>query len=411
MSQNFCTACGAALTPGAAFCSACGTPVAGAASPPPAPEPAPPAPAPAEEPPLPPVEPAPAEPAPPPPPPPPPVYGAPPPAEPPAYVPPPAAPAHTAPAAPEPAHSPPAPAHAAAASPPSAPAPAAGAVGTGTAIDPGQEQAVRAFVGPNADYYLGKWRSIAATGKPNSWNWAAFLLNAFWLAYRRMLAPALGVVAAILVLELVGLFAPALFTLTSGLMLAVCAWIGWRGNAMYRAQTDRSLAQARATMPDPQAQASWLQSQGGVSMGSAIGLAVAVGVVWFLLIAVLVNEMGLGRARHGSYGSSSGTSSSPSYAPTGTDASGDSGLISEAYLQGAQWAPNCVGAGAFVTLNANHMFTSSVGTGSWTLVGNSLSLSYSDGQSEIMILHRVSQDQFTFTEANRTGTFNRCWPR
>lgn len=47
---------------------------------------------------------------------------------------------------------------------------------------------LRAFVGPNADYYLQGW----AAAKPAielqrlRWNWPAFFLNIVWLLYRRM---------------------------------------------------------------------------------------------------------------------------------------------------------------------------------------------------------------------------------
>ena len=50
------------------------------------------------------------------------------------------------------------------------------------------EEDVRAFVGPNADYYLQAWAAV----DPNvglqalRWNWPAFFLNVFWLLYRRM---------------------------------------------------------------------------------------------------------------------------------------------------------------------------------------------------------------------------------
>ena len=45
------------------------------------------------------------------------------------------------------------------------------------------EEDVRAFVGPNADYYLQAWAAV----DPNvglqalRWNWPAFFLNVFWL--------------------------------------------------------------------------------------------------------------------------------------------------------------------------------------------------------------------------------------
>jgi len=148
---------------------------------------------------------------------------------------------------------------------------------------------LRAFVAQNADYYLGKWRQISASGKPNSWNWAAFFLNAFWLAYRKMWTPALAAAGAILLVQLAGLFVRELQSLSSGLVLGVCAWVGWRGNSLYRAHADQTVAQVSAMNPDRHGQIAWLQGQGGVALPAALGLAAGVMVVWYLLIFVIAN--------------------------------------------------------------------------------------------------------------------------
>lgn len=248
MSQAFCTNCGSALAPGAAFCTACGQQVGAQAAPPP-PQPAPAAPSPA-------------------------AY-APPPA--PAFTPPPA-PAQPQTYAAPPAYPPP-------------PAPGYAQPGAHAAQpDSPHESLQRAYIGQSADYYIGKWREMAATGKPNNWNWAAFWLSAFWLAYRKMWMQAIGAAGAITVLNVAGAMSPDMRSLTSGLIIGVCAFIGWRGNGLYRAQVDQAVGQAGMMNPDPQAQGGWLQQQGGVSLPAAIGLAVAVGLVG----AVLTN-MATGR--------------------------------------------------------------------------------------------------------------------
>lgn len=50
------------------------------------------------------------------------------------------------------------------------------------------EEDVRAFVGPNADYYLQAWSAVDPNGGLQAlrWNWPAFFLNVLWLLYRRM---------------------------------------------------------------------------------------------------------------------------------------------------------------------------------------------------------------------------------
>ena len=401
MSQTFCTNCGSALAPGAAFCGNCGTRVeAGAPAPaePAAPE-APPAMAA--------PEPAPEAVAPPPPPPPAPEpVVAPPPPAPEAYVPPPPPPpAYEAPPA-QPAYAAP---PAAPAYPPAAPSPQpqapSAAFAAGGPIDAEHEELQRAFVGPNADFYLAKWRQIAATGKPNSWNWAAFLLNAFWLAYRKMWNQALMALGAIFVLQLAGLFVPGLYALTSGLVLGVCGYIGWRGNGLYHDTAERAIAQSATMGQDRAARMAWLKTQGEVSMGPAIGMAVVFALIWYMLMFVIAREMGLGRSRS-SYGSAYGATSTTSDLSGG---SGGSTIITDEFLQGSQWAVNCNGSGAYIRLNPDHSFTSSVGSGRWSQLIGVLSLNYTDGQpQEVMTLHKNGPNQISFTEGNRAGTLNRC---
>lgn len=53
-------------------------------------------------------------------------------------------------------------------------------------MDLTQDQ-VRAFVGPNPDYYLERWHRVQPEGsRALGWNWPAFFLTISWLLYRRM---------------------------------------------------------------------------------------------------------------------------------------------------------------------------------------------------------------------------------
>jgi hypothetical protein len=47
---------------------------------------------------------------------------------------------------------------------------------------------VRAFAGPNADYYVERWHRVQpeAGSRTLGWNWPAFFLTISWLLYRRM---------------------------------------------------------------------------------------------------------------------------------------------------------------------------------------------------------------------------------
>jgi hypothetical protein len=49
------------------------------------------------------------------------------------------------------------------------------------------EEEVRAFVGPNARYYLNRWKSaLEGTGGPRGFHWPAFLIAGLWLPYRKL---------------------------------------------------------------------------------------------------------------------------------------------------------------------------------------------------------------------------------
>jgi hypothetical protein len=72
-----------------------------------------------------------------------------------------------------------------------------------------EDQAFRALVGANADYYLAVHRRMRETGNRLVWNWAAFAFSVAWLAWRGMWG------AAIVLCCLLGAF----FMAYSGLYL------------------------------------------------------------------------------------------------------------------------------------------------------------------------------------------------
>src|SRR6476660_7165703 len=48
------------------------------------------------------------------------------------------------------------------------------------------ETEMRGFVGPNADYYLTRWKPMLEGQDWSGFNWAACLISGFWLPYRKM---------------------------------------------------------------------------------------------------------------------------------------------------------------------------------------------------------------------------------
>src|SRR3954468_12717040 len=107
-----------------------------------------------------------------------------------------------------------------------------------------QAERLAAAIGPNASWYIERWRRMEASGTRLSWNWPAFLPHLFWLAYRKMWIPlAVGVVLFLLTSVVAGQ-APALVAQAWLFLLALAALSGAIGNALYRRQAMRLAARA-----------------------------------------------------------------------------------------------------------------------------------------------------------------------
>jgi hypothetical protein len=151
---------------------------------------------------------------------------------------------------------------------------------------PEEEEKWRAAVGTNAEYYLARWRKMAESNSTISWNWAACLANLFWFAWRKMWLPMGLVIAAGLVLGVVGAAAPSLGMVTFLLNIAITFVTGAFGNHLYRQQTARLVA---ATQPlGPAAQLEALRTRGGTSTPALIVSLVVVGLVALLLVLAAI---------------------------------------------------------------------------------------------------------------------------
>jgi hypothetical protein len=267
------------------------------------------------------------------------------------------------------------------------PVPAAPAVATPTpSAGRPEEQLMRAFVGPNADFYLGKWRTMEAQAKPYSWNWAAFLLSIYWMAYRKMFQPALIAAGAVLLLVIVGMLMPAIAALTNILVLVVAGGVGWRGNTLYRDHVRRSLTGIEAANHDPQARFASAQAQGGVSMPAALGLlavwlVVVGGLSYFQVVraqAALATANAfspLGGTAATAPGAGTATTSptayppaaaGSAYAPAGTTPAAAEWVIGQ---WGPVSSPPCT---SWMRLSADHTLSDNAGaTGTWSLTPGS----------------------------------------
>ncbi len=171
----------------------------------------------------------------------------------------------------------------------------AGGAATAEAYHDGALVELQAYVGRKADYYLRKWapRLESADGE-TGFNWAAFFLTAFWMAYRKMyLYSFLCIVASAIlpflvqVLFIYGFRAPSTppsVTLIVNIMFSLVC--GAFGNAMYLAHARRQIATLRARGLEGEQLLCALARRGGTSWLGAFSW--ILGPLMLLLLAGLL---------------------------------------------------------------------------------------------------------------------------
>ncbi len=150
---------------------------------------------------------------------------------------------------------------------------------------------LRAFVGPNADYYLPGWWA-----KKWKWNWAAFFFGGWWIAYRKMYKAFViffGIILTETSIELV--FFPNLAELIGRATYVVYAIVcGAFGNTWYYRKAKAVIADAHSHGGHPQ----WdpaggpdvygeLRKRGGTSVLIAIVALALAFVIAFATLMVL----------------------------------------------------------------------------------------------------------------------------
>ena len=159
------------------------------------------------------------------------------------------------------------------------------------------EQEVRVVVGKRADYYLAKWGPRLAGGEVDGgtagFNWAAFLLTAFWLPYRKMRRAAtifFGVTLLATLVEGVLVWLGGV-ELPDGLSFGITAAIGfvcgmW-GNRWYLGHVRRIVAEVRA-LALPEEEHLWmLERRGGTSVAMAIAFFAVAALVFAFALYLL----------------------------------------------------------------------------------------------------------------------------
>ncbi len=143
-------------------------------------------------------------------------------------------------------------------------------------LDEFSEDVIRAFVGKNSDYYLNKWRLMAATGSKTSWNWAAFSFVTLWMAYRKMYLYAF-ITMVISVLN----FIPII-----GFIFSLIIWfgVGIFGNYLYGKFTYEKLTALKLAYGDGEALKQAAILNGGTSVLS---------VFLFILLGFFIGFMAI----------------------------------------------------------------------------------------------------------------------
>ncbi len=141
------------------------------------------------------------------------------------------------------------------------------------------EETIRLFVQKNADYYIAKWKIMAASGSKISWNWSAFFFTSLWFGYRKMFLYAfLYLLLNVLsVVPLYGFF----------LWLALWVGVGMFGNYLYAKKTYEKLFVLRQAYPEEQDFKSTVAKEGGTSIfGIIVVIVIAIAIYVSLIIFV-----------------------------------------------------------------------------------------------------------------------------
>ncbi len=152
-----------------------------------------------------------------------------------------------------------------------------GTFGQGTYIDSITADELRAFVGPNAEYYMQKFAHFNKTGSEKfclTWNWSTFGFTFIWMLYRKMYVPAV-----------ITFF---LFCIP-GLNILLHLVVGVVGNYMYYKHVQRNIREIRAMHP-PQSCCPMLEKTGGVNRW-VITVGIVVSVILGILCAIFFSAI------------------------------------------------------------------------------------------------------------------------
>lgn len=132
------------------------------------------------------------------------------------------------------------------------------------------ERSVATFVGKNQSYYLLKWKTMRATRSKVSWNWSSFLLNTYWMLYRKMYVPAMIKLVIDWALNYMGIL---------GNVVSLGLWVvcGLFGNYLYFQHMEKTIVEANILGGTEKAQ--YMAKNGGTTLVPVI----IIGIIYIAL--------------------------------------------------------------------------------------------------------------------------------
>lgn len=139
------------------------------------------------------------------------------------------------------------------------------------------DSTVTRLIGEKTEFYVPKFQEMKAQNKQTSWNWPAFLVSPWWLIYRKMYGYGAGVLAIMLVLNMINI--PLISFITLGGYIA----IGIFANYIYMQYLEKIAQQANA-MNEPY-KTQFIEKNAGVNtMAAAISVA-----AYTVLLVILIS--------------------------------------------------------------------------------------------------------------------------
>jgi len=263
---------------------------------------------------------------------------------------------------------------------------------------PADEARWRAAIGPNADFYLGRWRQMDEKGSAMSWNWAACLANFYWFAYRKMWVWMAAMGFATILVSVIGLANPVAGRLSMLLLIGATFVTGAFGNHLYRQQLRPLVASDRNTQT--------LAGAGGISLTALIASIAATVLVMALVIALVAQRMTLqpqpapapAPATSGGTPADSSSSSAGAVQTGGIDAS----------LIPGRWTDNGDCSNALEYMPDGRVIAPNGAEGSWQLNGDQLTVTGPTGSQTLRITSIDQSAAYALSPDGSVHVSQRC---